>query len=259
MWTNTKRAGCTAVVALGVLAASDAAAQSPDPDAPPTTSPAEPAPPPSSEPIIVEPAPQETNIYVEPPPPAPVVVETEAERTWFERAGISVAAGGGVAGFTSDEMRDATNDGGMWDVRVTLGSRSPLAFEGSYIGSVQEISALGLDNDALLMGNGAQGALRFNFTQDYAVQPFVYGGVAWMRYDLTNEDFNTSDISSSDDVLEIPVGAGIGLRSSGFLVDVRGEFRGATEEDLMPTFETGEGEDAAMHRYAVKATLGYDF
>lgn len=285
MWTKSKRGVCTGLVALGVLAASEVAAQSPDPDAPPTTtSPTDPAPPtepsdpsdqtyptpppttPESTPppdvdVNVQPPPAEPTVVVPPPPPPTTVVVDDDEyddRPWIERAGIAIAIGGGVSGFTGDEMRDTTDDGGAWNVRVTLGSNSPLAFEGSYIGTAQDIQALGLDNDAFLLGNGAQGAVRLNFTRDLAVQPFVYGGAAWMRYELTNADVNTSDISNDDDVIELPVGAGVSLRSGGFLIDVRGEFRYVTEEDLVPALDTG-GDPAEMHRYGANANVGFEF
>ena len=77
------------------------------------------------------------------------------------------------------------------------------------------ISALGVDSSAMLVGNGVQGALRLNGTIDAPVQPFVFGGAAWRRYDLTNTSINTSDLAGSDDVLEIPMGVGLSGRWAG--------------------------------------------
>ena len=105
----------------------DCPAPVPEP-APATSLPAEPAPAPVPEPA-----------------PAPIVYE-EPRESWLERNGIGVSLGGGVAGFTQDDMRDTTDDGGAWGVRVAFGTRSLFGVEAEYIGSAQNINALGLDN-----------------------------------------------------------------------------------------------------------------
>ncbi|MDQ3364012.1 MAG: porin family protein [Myxococcota bacterium] len=179
----------------------------------------------------------------------------------FDDLGFAIAAGGGVAGFTDETARSITNDGGGWNVRATIGTRIPLAAEVAYIGSVQTIEALGLDDNALLVGNGLQANARLNILRTAAVQPFVFAGVAWRRYDLTRTNTNTSDISDLDNVLEIPVGAGLGFRFSGLLVDLRGEYRAASNEDLMPSLaaDIGGNQQAALHRWGANASLGYEF
>jgi len=123
----------------------------------------------------------------------------------------------------------------------------------------------------VLVGNGVQGALRLNATVDFPVQPFIFAGAAWRRYDLTNENFNTSDVASKDDVLEIPMGVGIAGHFGGALVDLRGEFRASTMEDMVPATAGGNNDiadavgvdtgsnSAAMHRWGAKATIGYEF
>jgi hypothetical protein len=200
--------------------------------------------------------------YSDPVYPAayPPVPEEEKEPTMFERLGLSIAAGGGVSGFTDSSIRDNTKDGGGWDVRATFGTRSFLSFEANYIGSAQAIDALGLDSDAMLVSNGVQGALRVNFLRDTAVQPFLYGGVAWRRYDVTNTSTAFSDVNDEDDVLEIPAGIGVAYRWKGLLLDARGEFRATTDNDLMPRFTVGGlREPLPMHRYGVNASIGYEF
>jgi hypothetical protein len=180
--------------------------------------------------------------------------------TTFEDIGASISAGGGVEGFTSDSMRRTTSDGGDWGVRAAIGTRSFVGFEAAYIGSAQAIDTLGLDNNAVLVGNGAQGAVRLNATTNMEVQPFLFAGLAWRHYKLTNADFNTSDVSDSDDVLEIPMGVGLAYKYRGLLLDARGEFRAATGEDLMPSLNSTDPNDkASMHRWGVNANLGYEF
>jgi hypothetical protein len=218
---------------------------------------------------VPAPPPSRSTDYVVAPTPV-VIHETDSDHSFMSGIGIALAAGGGAGGFTNNEMRDTTSVGGDWDVRATFGTRSPLALETSYIGSAQQINALGLDDSAVLVGNGVQGALRLNGTIDLPVQPFVFAGAAWRRYDLTNTNFNTSDVAGSDDVLEIPMGVGIAGHLAGLIVDLRGEFRASTMEDMVPEsngtsndLEDSVGVDqdssAAMHRWGAKATIGYEF
>jgi hypothetical protein len=206
-------------------------------------------------PVVTTPAPSPT--YE--PSGQPVIHETEQEN-WYKKYGVSVALGGGVSGFTNQRMRDTTNVGGDWAVRLTFGSRSPLAFEAAYIGSAQSIDALGLDTDTLLVSNGIQGNLRLNVTTNMPVQPFVFGGGAWRHYSLAREDFNTSDINNSDDVFEIPLGVGVAAKSHGFMFDARGEFRIATNSDLVPSLDSPDlGDHSAEHRWSANANIGYEF
>jgi hypothetical protein len=242
-----------------------ALAQSPDyPQAEPaTTDPAQPiqqAAPPAPAP------PPPSVVVVQPPPPAPapapVTYESEPGTMEDMRAvGFSLSLGGGVTDFTDEDMRDTTGVGGSWAVRATLGTKTPIGFEGSYIGSAQAIDALGIDDDAVLVSNGLQGAMRLNAVIGAPVTPFLFGGVAWSRFDLANTATNTSDIADKDDLLEIPVGLGIGGSYRGFGYDLRGELRFATNEDMVPELSAGRdtGDRASMHRWGVNATLGYGF
>ena len=210
-------------------------------------------PPPSTTTVITPPPPPETNVYIAPPPPAPVVVEREKDI--YDRYGIAVSLGGGVEGFTGETMRSTTDPGGGWNVRLGVGLKSPLALEAAYIGSAQEIDALGLSGDALLVGNGAQANARLNLTGGMAVQPFVFGGAAWKRYQIMNEDANTSDLIDDDDLVEFPVGLGIGGRYRGLNLDLRGEYRIATDADLLRRTDP----DARMDRFGVNASIGMAF
>lgn len=211
------------------------------------------------------PAPAPATVIVTPPPPAPAPVYYEREEhggmASMKHVGLSLSFGGGVSDFTNREMRDTTGTAGTWAVRATLGTKTPIGFEGSYIGSAQSINALGIDRDAMLVSNGVQGALRLNAVIGSPITPFVFGGVAWSHYDLTNTATNTSAISGSDNLLEVPVGLGIGGSWRGIGYDIRGEMRFATNEDLVPELSAGRdtGTHADMHRWGANATLGWGF
>jgi hypothetical protein len=246
-------------VALASLGGGTAIAQPiPDPDGPANPEPT--APPPVVDTSSVVPAP--------PPDPQPTTISEQPvtpiyepyQPTALERLGFSLTAGGGVEGFTGQTLRNTTSPGGNWDVRASIGTKSILGFEASYIGSAQAIEALGLDKNAVLVGNGVQGALRLNATENTTLQPFVFAGIGWRRYSVSNTSTNTSDVSGSDDVLEIPMGVGLAYKFKGFTLDARGEFRAVTNNDLMPAFDASNPTDKApMHRWGANANLGYEF
>jgi hypothetical protein len=181
----------------------------------------------------------------------------DAESGLVTKYGLSITAGGGVAGFTDETLRDTADVGGTWDVRAAFGTHYPIALEAGYIGSAQSIDAVGLDTDAVLVGTAFEGLARVNLLPQDRFNPYFFGGAAWRRYDVTNADTNTSDVSETDNLLEIPVGIGVNYRLSGFVADARGEFRIAGEEDLIRT-DLG-ADNARMHTWSASAKLGYEF
>lgn len=261
-----------AAIGLGLAISAGAAAAQGTPDQPSTdpisptdpTTPIDPTnpdpvpPPVITDPVVVDPAPVPATTYT-PVYTEPLVVETDDE-PFLERYGVAFVLGGGVEGFTADSMRSNTNDGGNWNARAIFGTRDWVGFEASYLGSAQSINALGLQGDALLIGNGVQGNLRLNLTKDAMVQPFAFAGAAWRHYNLQNDGINTSAVNDTDDVLEIPMGVGLAYKFEGFMIDARGEFRAAAGEDLMPSL-SGDANDerADMHRWGVNANIGYAF
>jgi len=89
--------------------------------------------------------------------------------------GMAVSAGGGVNDFINDDAQEMTGVGGSWDARLVVGTRKYVAFEAAYLGSAQSIDALGLETDARLVGNGAEGVVRVN-AMTGALQPYVFAG-----------------------------------------------------------------------------------
>lgn len=212
------------------------------------------------------PAPVDPQPRVEPLPERDPTPTNVSERTYapresaLERYGIGLSLGGGVSGFTGDTLRATTDDGGTWGARLSLGTRLPVGVEVAYVGSAQSIDALGLDSSSILVANGVEGVLRLNLLENNA-QPFVFVGLGWRRYSLVNSDENTSDVSERDDVLEVPMGAGVAWTYSGLLLDARGEFRYADQEDLVPDITASGARDGsgAMHRYGVNVNVGVAF
>lgn len=228
-----------------------------DPAMSPTMEPAPPPPPPAApvtreiyservrEPVIVE----------------PTVIKSDSFR---DRWGLAVSAGGGVNDFTGDAMRDITGTGGAWDARLAIGTKQVIGFEAAYIGTAQSIDAIGLEDDALLVSNGAEGLVRVNLLPG-RFQPYAFGGVAWKRYDLTRTETNTSDVIDQDNVFELPLGVGANARYAGMLFDIRAAYRIATGEDLVPERDLDDvrptpGESfSTLDNFNVSAHVGVEF
>jgi hypothetical protein len=256
----------TTLTLAGGTAFADEPALTPEPGAPacePATCPAQTT---QAEPVPVQPAPQP----MPQPQPQPMtypestdtVVVTEPEHPWYIPRGFGLAIGGGVDDFVGDTASGTTGTGGSWTVRGTIGTRSMLALEGSYIGSAQSIDRLGLDNDAVLVGNGAQADVRLNLLEE-EVQPFIYAGGAWRHYSISNETFNTSDVNDNADVFELPVGVGVaGYIPGGFMADVRAEYRAAWGDDLFPDTSDNDSDNTiggSLDRFGVTGNIGAEF
>lgn len=227
---------------------------------------AEAAPPPPPEetapPAAEEPPPQPSVVVVTPPPAeqpmttaAPPPSESPASKI-----GIEALVGGGVTSYWNKGTRAITNAGGSWDARIGIGTRSYLAGEVAYIGSAQNITALGLESNALLMANGAEGVLRVNLTKA-KIQPYLFGGVGYQRYQVVNTAVSNADINDNDNVLEVPFGIGLSARPyKSFLLDVRGTGRATYFDNMFENFATGTGTSGTgLNSWTFNAHLGWEF
>ena len=213
--------------------------------------------------------------------PTPVMTDTASDDygdprysyAWSDdmmrsRIGVSAIIGGGVAGFTDRTMRNVTSDvGGLWDFRLTLGSHVPLALELGYTGTATNLKGLPAQ-DGTLIGTTAEAALRYNVLPHFIWTPYVFAGVGWQRYDVTNANVRLSDsgMNDHDNLLEFPLGAGLAYRMAGFVLDLRGTFRVATEQNLVlkasiptTTIAPTSSDFAPMHTWQASAALGYEF
>lgn len=145
--------------------------------------------------------------------------------------GISASLGGSVNGFTGSAARAYTATGGGWNARLTVGTRSFIAGEVAYVGTIQDVDAIGLDDGAQLLSNGGEALARLNLLPGL-VQPYVVGGGAIVNYRLVNDDFNTSSIDGADTMVQFPVGAGVAFRYEGLVIDGRGTYRPVIDDDM---------------------------
>jgi hypothetical protein len=190
-------------------------------------------------------------------PPVPTTVREAG--TFADRVGVQAALGGGVTGFRDQEARNFTDVGGSWEARLTFGTHLPFAVEAAYVGSAQNITALGLDSSAALVGNGAEGTARWNITRT-RLQPYLFGGLGWTTYRLANDDFNTSAVREKDTVMTVPFGAGLGYRvTRAFVFDLRFTGRTTFGDDLFDAAYAGTGREAELGNWNVGGRLGWEF
>ena len=141
------------------------------------------------------------------------LAQEASSQNMLEQYGLSLSVGGGVLGFTDTDMRDTADVGGLWDVRVGFFTNTWVGAEIAYQGGLQPMNALGLNSDAQLLSNALEADARLNFLQGrWRYQPYIFAGLAWKRYSLTNVETNLSSVNDRDDVMEIPMGVGIGFR-----------------------------------------------
>jgi hypothetical protein len=228
----------------------------------------------SEAPVIVQPE-GTTNVIVTPAPPAPVqpvapatttVVTTPPDEPteiphgmYRPRMGAGLLLGGGFYGFSRDQARGGTDNGGYWNVRGVLGTRQILGVEAAYVGSAQPINVLGLSNNASLIGNGAEGALRLNIPiigDRSLFEPFAFVGLGWTRYNVVNSSTTTAAISDNDDVLTVPYGAGLAFGYNGFFADARFTYRSTFYNDLLRRVD---GNGAPLDNWSAGAQLGFEF
>ncbi len=225
-------------------------------ETPPDAAPEATAPPPAA--LMTPPPPPAASAPTAPPvAPAPPLYKSIVAAP-PSRIGIEATVGAGAIGFVGESARNATQTGASWDARMMVGSRLPIALEGAYVGSVQNINALGLSTESLLLGNGIEGTVRVNITRA-RVQPYLFGGIGWTHYQLTNTVANTSSISDKDDIGTVPVGAGLSARvGSAVILDIRGTYRATFADDMMRA-TSPDGNSSSMQTWNAAGRVGFEF
>lgn len=189
-----------------------------------------------------------------PPPPQPESYEGPVVRQYAHTPWFGMMFGGGVDDFAGSAFRGATRTGGGWNVRLMFGQHSFLGAEVAYIGSAQEIQGLGVrTNNPVLVGNGVEGDLRLNGTRYSFLQPFIFGGVAWRHYTLSQGQSAFADLSNTSNVLEVPAGLGLAVYVGHVIIDARGEYRFAFGGD------SNENGNPSLDRWGASGNLGFEF
>jgi hypothetical protein len=183
-----------------------------------------------------------------------------------EPIGTEISVGGGVTEFTDQTLRNTTSPaGGMWSIRAALGTHVPLGLEVAYLGTATQVRSLYSSPTSTLIGTTFEADLRLNLLPRYVIDPYVFGGIGAARYSLQDSHFAlaTTGVASHDDMMEVPIGAGISYRWAGIVADMRGTFR-ATDGSQLVLAENANrvpttGQFAPMHSWDATLALGYEF
>jgi hypothetical protein len=239
-----------------------------DVDPAPPVTPADETPGPTTN-VEVDTPPVNVDVIVNPPvAAAPAVVApvatqpyADSERGRVYRSSLAphgggLFVGGGFEDFTSDDLRNMTGSGGYWSARIVGGMRRIVGLEAAYVGSARNIDTLGLDRNARLISNGAEGAVRLNipivsWNQMSLIEPFGFIGLGWSHYNVTNTNINMSDVASSDDVMTMPLGGGLTFGHGPVMADARFTYRKIYNNDLV----TGRSLDT----WGIGGQIGFGF
>jgi hypothetical protein len=198
--------------------------------------------------------------YAQAPPDEPPPAERAAAvQPWS--AGIGI----GFVAFTGERADDSADIGLSYEVRGGYQATDLLRLEAAYIGSMQSITALGLDEDASIRSNGVETLARIEFERwvsadvgGMQVAPFGFGGLAFQRFSIADEGIGTADIADDDNVFSVPLGAGISGTAGRFNTDARFTWRSTFDEDLFRD-PNGDNADASLSHWSVTARAGLMF
>lgn len=176
--------------------------------------------------------------------------------------GLSLVASGGVTGFTNQVLRDVTSNpvNGLWSLRATIGSRTPIGLDVAYVGTAVSLNSLAGSSSGTLLGTTLEGAVRFNAWPHYDWNPYVFAGVGWQRYDVSGTTFTrvVDGIADSDNSITFPLGVGLSYRhTSGLVLDLRGTFRFNTNSGLVAN-SLESSDTAPLHTWEASAGVGFE-
>lgn len=181
-----------------------------------------------------QPAPAPVTVPVAPPPP----VADLGAQAWYRRhLGMALQLGGGFEDFANQALRDTTGTGGSWDLRLVFGTYSILGFEVAYVGATRQITPLGRTSTSYLLSNGGEVNLRLNapiVRGPVLIEPFGFVGGGWGYYAIANySSAFTSDFTSRDEVLTVPLGGGIAFADGLLLLDLRASYTATYYNDMV--------------------------
>lgn len=172
--------------------------------------------------------------------------------------GLSIVVGAGVADFIDEGTRSATDTAETWEARVAYGTRSHFGVEAAYVGSWQEIDALGLDDHAVLLGSAGETSVRFNALNVPYVQPYAFAGAGMTWFTVVNDSFNNSSVDDSETAVYFPLGIGLVFAAKGFVFDVRGVYRPMEDDDLVENSDDNGG-NFGLDSWSATAHAGVEF
>ncbi|HVZ72594.1 MAG TPA: hypothetical protein VHJ20_09485 [Polyangia bacterium] len=188
--------------------------------------------------------------------PPQTVTASGSVMWWRPHPGAALLLGGGFEDFTRSNVRAMTGGGGTWDARLVAGTREIVGLEAAYVGSARSIQTL-TNNNSNLISNGVEGDIRLNLplvSGTSLIEPFGFIGLGWQHYHVTNTPA-FSDVASNDDVMTLPLGAGLEASYRGFMVDARFTYRQTYLNNLLSADPNG----GRLDTWGVGGNVGVEF
>ncbi len=98
-----------------------------------------------------------------------------------------------------------------------------------------------------------------SFTLEALFQPYIVGGAGWKHYALAGDKFNVSGIRNDDNLVELPMAAGIAFHTSGFMMDARGMYNYALNTSLFTPAGQAGSNGAQLHNWSARVNMGFEF
>jgi hypothetical protein len=165
---------------------------------------------------------------------------------------MTFTVGGTYSDFARTDAQDFTTPGAGWEARYVFGTRTHLAGEAAYAAALNGLDTLGVEDNALLMANGAEASLRANMLTG-ELQPYLAAGFGWRHYEVVNTDTNTSDVANADDGVVVPMAVGLSYRYERAVADVRAMYRPAFLDDIVAQ------DNTALDTFSAGVNLGFEF
>lgn len=175
-------------------------------------------------------------------------------RAAFSPYMAALTVGGGVQDFIFQKARQATSPQGSFGARLTVGTRTPVAIEADYMGSVgAEHDPIG--SDPKFAFNSFDTLARLNLTT-WRVQPFLDAGVGYINFHSYGRDVApvaAAQWAHNSNSVEIPMGGGLaGYFGQHGTVDARFAYRLVPDKNINTFSQRPDMWNASVN-------LGYAF
>jgi hypothetical protein len=188
-------------------------------------------------------------------PPNPYAVESATGYpAWVAKMGSAIMLGGGFEDFTQGVPKSFTSGGGSWDLRLTAGTRQFVGLEAAYVGAAHSANVLG-STSSTLISNGLEGNFRVNVpiaAGQTLLEPFGVVGIGWQHYQFSRT-ITTADLTTTDNVMTVPYGAGFMAAYRMLMVDARVTFRETYFNHMFPV------TNSKLNTWGVGGNIGVEF
>jgi len=206
---------------------------------------------------------QSTTVEVQPVVPVAVPVSSPPPPPYYLRGfGFAMMAGGMYQDFTNNTMQNATSAAGGWSARFIAGTNSIIGVEAAYLGAAQQLQGLNVTgNTPYLVQNGLEGTARLNIplrSGYHLVEPYGYAGLGYSHYTISNYNANAqrlSSFTSTDDVMNVPVGGGIAYAYKQFMVDARAGWTATYYQNIL----NNANSSGTLDHWNVGGQVGFRF